>query len=289
MPGLVVVNGATLMCTKSATCATSPLVIAGSFLGAEAEGQPVATINDHSSGINILPFPGDCMTDHQPCVPETPSPWTGGESATFLTSLVPLISASATLQCTRCGEIRIVSPGQSTFNADPPPEPEGKESGGGLLAGVAAVGGGALRGLGSGVRALPSLAGDAAAATPSIAGRVAGGAGTALLVPLIFPESTSDSDMIDPSRVQSDRDFSQPSERLPKRLPGFPNAKPAKPKTRFGGGLRRRWKDNKGKIYEEDRQHGTLEVYDKTGKHLGEFDRNGKQTKPADPTREVEP
>lgn len=45
-----------------------------------------------------------------------------------------------------------------------------------------------------------------------------------------------------------------------------------------------------GKIYEWDSQHGTVEVYDKTGrKHLGEFDSvTGEQTKPADPTRRVE-
>ncbi|WP_082766496.1 colicin E3/pyocin S6 family cytotoxin [Paramesorhizobium deserti] len=42
--------------------------------------------------------------------------------------------------------------------------------------------------------------------------------------------------------------------------------------------------DSKGKIYEWDKQHGALEVYDKTGKkHLGEFDpKTGKQTKPGD-------
>ncbi|MBB3238117.1 colicin E3/pyocin S6 family cytotoxin [Phyllobacterium endophyticum] len=35
---------------------------------------------------------------------------------------------------------------------------------------------------------------------------------------------------------------------------------------------RRRFKDNDGNIYEWDRQHGTLEKYDKKGKHLGEYD-----------------
>lgn len=45
-----------------------------------------------------------------------------------------------------------------------------------------------------------------------------------------------------------------------------------------------------GKIDEWDSQHGTVEVYDKTGhKHLGEFDSvTGEQTKPADPMRRVE-
>nr|WP_238474201.1 colicin E3/pyocin S6 family cytotoxin [Pseudomonas cavernicola] len=44
-----------------------------------------------------------------------------------------------------------------------------------------------------------------------------------------------------------------------------------------------------GKIYEWDYQHGTLEKYDKHGKHLGEFDPvTGDQTKPANNAREVE-
>lgn len=75
-------------------------------------------------------------------------------------------------------------------------------------------------------------------------------------------------------------------------LPAFPDAKKAPRKTviQGGGGLRARWKDSKGKIYEWDSQHGTVEVYDKSGRrHLGEFDpATGKQTKPADPTRRVE-
>ncbi|WCO74934.1 colicin E3/pyocin S6 family cytotoxin [Enterobacter hormaechei] len=43
-------------------------------------------------------------------------------------------------------------------------------------------------------------------------------------------------------------------------------------------------------MYEWDSQHGTVEVYDRSGRnHLGEFDpTTGKQTKPADPTRKVE-
>lgn len=39
-----------------------------------------------------------------------------------------------------------------------------------------------------------------------------------------------------------------------------------------GGGMRRRWKDDDGNIYEWDSQHGTVEKYSRSGKHLGEFD-----------------
>lgn len=73
-------------------------------------------------------------------------------------------------------------------------------------------------------------------------------------------------------------------------LPAFPEAKKAKEKTYVqGGGKKRpRWKDKK-RIYEWDSQHGKVEVYDKNGNHIGEFDHEtGEQTKPKDPKRKVE-
>lgn len=78
----------------------------------------------------------------------------------------------------------------------------------------------------------------------------------------------------------------------PKTLPGFPGAQKVAPKTpvQGGGGMRARWQDGEGNIYEWDYQHGTVEKYNKRGKHLGEFDANtGAQTKPADKTRSVDP
>jgi hypothetical protein len=77
---------------------------------------------------------------------------------------------------------------------------------------------------------------------------------------------------------------------VPKTLPGFPEAVKAAPKTpRPGGGLRARWKDGKY-ISEWDYQHSRIEKYDKRGKHLGEYDyKTGAETKPANPTREIEP
>jgi hypothetical protein len=61
----------------------------------------------------------------------------------------------------------------------------------------------------------------------------------------------------------------------PRKLTAFPNADVAKPKTKVKGvegKLRKRWKDNDGQIYESDSQHGTIEIYDRQGNHLGEFD-----------------
>ncbi|MEZ2126793.1 colicin E3/pyocin S6 family cytotoxin [Sinorhizobium sp. CB9] len=65
-------------------------------------------------------------------------------------------------------------------------------------------------------------------------------------------------------------------------ITGIPGLRPVKA---LGG--RARWVDSKGQIYEWDKQHGTLEKYDKTGKkHLGEYDpKTGKQTKPPKPGR----
>jgi hypothetical protein len=78
----------------------------------------------------------------------------------------------------------------------------------------------------------------------------------------------------------------------PKDLAGFPGTRRVKPKTKLHGGegLRKRWVDDHGGVYEWDSQHGTVERYDKRGRHLGEFDaKTGEQLKLADPTRQVEP
>jgi len=75
-------------------------------------------------------------------------------------------------------------------------------------------------------------------------------------------------------------------------LPAFPDLFRVRSKTAVqgGGGLRPRWNDRAGNIYEWDRQHGALEKYNRRGKHQGEFDHvTGRQTKSADKTREVEP
>ena len=74
-------------------------------------------------------------------------------------------------------------------------------------------------------------------------------------------------------------------------LKGFPGLTEAKRKTPIqgGGGLRKRWKDKKGNIYEWDYRHGELEKYDKQGRHLGQFNHiTGEQTKPANKTRRIQ-
>ncbi len=56
----------------------------------------------------------------------------------------------------------------------------------------------------------------------------------------------------------------------------------AKHPLREAEGLRKRWKDYNGKIYEWDSRHGAVEVYDSAGRHLGEFNPDtGEQLKTA--------
>jgi len=74
------------------------------------------------------------------------------------------------------------------------------------------------------------------------------------------------------------------------KAPAFPSAVRSKPKTPFSGGMRVRWKDDQGRIYEWDYRHGGVEAYDPRGRHLGEFDPNtGLRTKPPDPARTIQP
>jgi hypothetical protein len=76
----------------------------------------------------------------------------------------------------------------------------------------------------------------------------------------------------------------------PTETPGIPGLKVGKRKTpvQGGGGLRKRWTDVDGNIYEWDSRHGALEKYNSNGGHLGEFDpATGNQTKPADASRNI--
>jgi antitoxin component YwqK of YwqJK toxin-antitoxin module len=78
----------------------------------------------------------------------------------------------------------------------------------------------------------------------------------------------------------------------PKALIAFSDAVIVKSKTLIQGSNQkcRRWQTLDHKFYEWDYQHGTVEKYDKNGRHLGEFDPvTGKQTKKADPNRKIEP
>jgi hypothetical protein len=74
----------------------------------------------------------------------------------------------------------------------------------------------------------------------------------------------------------------------PRGLTAFPDAvlSPSKSSVKGGGHKRKRWKDRKGRIYEWDYENGRVELYDKQGKHLGEFNpETGERAKDAEPGR----
>jgi hypothetical protein len=80
--------------------------------------------------------------------------------------------------------------------------------------------------------------------------------------------------------------------RPPPALPlaAFPDLRRVRPKTPFPGGLRARWGDDDGYLYEWDYQHGVFEKYDRQGRHCGEFDPStGTQLKEPQPNRTVDP
>lgn len=76
----------------------------------------------------------------------------------------------------------------------------------------------------------------------------------------------------------------------PKTPQCLPDVRLVRPKTAYPGGLRRRWKGPKGEIYEWDYQHGAVEQYTASGKHLGQLDpETGKLMKGPNPSRSIEP
>jgi hypothetical protein len=77
----------------------------------------------------------------------------------------------------------------------------------------------------------------------------------------------------------------------PLQLPAFPNAIRVRGKTAMpGGGLRQRWKNRAGSIYEWDYRHGRVEVYDRRGRHIGKCGPvTGVRTQPPNPDYQVDP
>ncbi|MGH7065364.1 MAG: colicin E3/pyocin S6 family cytotoxin [Stellaceae bacterium] len=75
------------------------------------------------------------------------------------------------------------------------------------------------------------------------------------------------------SVIESDaRRQSRPPAKGDGVLPGFPSARRMRGKAMVPGGLRRRWRDPDGIIYEWDYRHGTVELYEPRGVHRGELD-----------------
>ena len=90
-----------------------------------------------------------------------------------------------------------------------------------------------------------------------------------------------DENLAVPRRPVGDHAYIPP----PSNLPAFLDVYRVRPK-----GGRIRWSDSRGFVYEWDRRHGALEIYDARGRHLGEYDHvTGAQLKWADPRRRIDP
>lgn len=117
MPGFVAVNNAVLGCTQCSKL--SVLHVSGPSLIPMVGFLPVATVNDHQSGRNILAFEDVCSTTGKPCAPSTPTPWAPGEGAHMLVGDVPIITEGAMTPCsTGLGIIVVLQAGQSQFQIE---------------------------------------------------------------------------------------------------------------------------------------------------------------------------
>jgi len=122
---LQVVNAAKTLCTMSPK--PSQLVVLPTHRRT-AGGQPAANIADHVPITNIVPF-GPCLSPTfpptaaataaaagvltpQPCIPNTPAPWTPG-SVTVTIANQPALVQSDTCPCVWGGTISITDPGQT--------------------------------------------------------------------------------------------------------------------------------------------------------------------------------
>ncbi|MCL2399878.1 MAG: DUF4280 domain-containing protein [Defluviitaleaceae bacterium] len=119
--GICVCNGAQLKCSFG----TAPSILVVLPTKKVISTTPAATIMDHVSMVNILPFamctnpanpatvrPPPVMFSPAPCIPMTPAPWVPG-CVTCLIGGEPALESSCTLLCNWGGIIEIIYPGQS--------------------------------------------------------------------------------------------------------------------------------------------------------------------------------
>lgn len=124
---LLVVNGATLLCSGALPPAISPLTITPENAAA-VSGNPVATISDMRPLVNIASF-GMCtlpsnpqvaaataaalgVLTPQPCIPNIVSPWTPG-SGTVTLRMIPTLNNTSQCVCVWGGIVTVTNPGQA--------------------------------------------------------------------------------------------------------------------------------------------------------------------------------
>jgi len=129
MAGLLVVNGALLMCSFGVAPCT--LIVVPAIVTAGGGPLPAATINDHQM-TNIATF-GMCTTPSNPqvaaatsaamgvltpvpCMPMITAPWMPG-SVKVTIGGVPALTASSQCMCMWGGAVIITTPGQAKVTA----------------------------------------------------------------------------------------------------------------------------------------------------------------------------
>jgi hypothetical protein len=126
--GEIVVNGATLACSRSVPPGTTTLVVLPTPR-VQSGNQPVATVMDTKPMVNVPSF-GMCTAETNPtviaataaaagakspglCTPVIPAPWTPG-SPTVKVGNQPALTSDSSCMCAYLGKITIKAAGQKT-------------------------------------------------------------------------------------------------------------------------------------------------------------------------------
>ncbi len=126
--GEIVVNGATLACSRAVPPGTTALVVLPTPM-VQSGSQPMATIMDNKPIANIPSF-GMCTAELNPtviaatsaamgvktpgaCAPVIPAPWTPGAS-TVMVGNKPALTWDSSCMCAYGGNISVKAAGQKT-------------------------------------------------------------------------------------------------------------------------------------------------------------------------------
>lgn len=147
---LLVVHGAKIACTGCPGATSQLHVTSPTGVTATQMCLSAASVTDHIPVVNVVPFASCVFLEGAPCVPATPTPWTGAILGPPFVSLAPVLTEAHRLTCTIGGLITIQDPGQHSVEVGDivAPEPEEVEEegfwsrlwdDGGLLLDVTAI------------------------------------------------------------------------------------------------------------------------------------------------------
>lgn len=128
---LLVVHGAKIACTGCPGAASQLHVTSPTGVTTTQMCLSAASITDHIPVVNVVPFASCVFLEGAPCVPATPSPWTGAILGPPFLSIAPVLTAAHQLTCEIGGRITIQDPGQHSVEVGDiaAPEPEEEDRG----------------------------------------------------------------------------------------------------------------------------------------------------------------